>query len=414
MVSVQSDSVTVELAAPPERADSRIPVELLDNNWHTLEFLFQLGNLYLNIDGQSTIIANATYNTLFLTDEKIKDEAAILILGTAFTGCLQHGPGLLFDTSSMIGTSVEFGPCILAPGPCTDHDVLIRNQVNHCINDPCMQHGTCYSRADGYECHCTTRFMGKNCEIDKGSQCDSQPCQNGGTCNEDNVKDYNCFCVNGFSGRHCETEIKIHPLCEKNPCQNNGTCKVPESSPQLIPPQNAQQIPNIDYECDCMPGFSGQNCEKDLNDCESAPCLNNGTCIDKIDSFQCNCNSTGYTGYLCQTNIDECSALAPCLNGGVCYDTYGSYICECSTGYGGKNCDSLISECQSQPCQQGGTCKISKNGGVECLCPVGFSGNFCEIYPPCAQCPSDSECVGGSCVCKAGMTGELFFLDNFL
>ena len=36
------------------------------------------------------------------------------------------------------------------------------------------------------------------------NECQSTPCQNGGTCN-DAVNQYTCSCVAGYVGTHCET-----------------------------------------------------------------------------------------------------------------------------------------------------------------------------------------------------------------
>ena len=38
-----------------------------------------------------------------------------------------------------------------------------------------------------------------------------------------------------------------------------------------------------------------------------------GTCVDKINSFNCNC-PTGFSGVRCDYNIDDCLAT-PCVNG---------------------------------------------------------------------------------------------------
>ena len=42
----------------------------------------------------------------------------------------------------------------------------------------------------------------------------------------------------------------------------------------------------------CLPHFPAQ---VDINDCASIPCANNGTCIDKVDAFECGCG-VGYEG----------------------------------------------------------------------------------------------------------------------
>jgi Notch-like protein len=53
------------------------------------------------------------------------------------------------------------------------------------------------------------------------------------------------------------------------------------------------------------------------------PCQNGGNCTDGVDMFTCSCPA-GYTGQECQTNIDDCSP-DPCQNGGTCVDGVDSY-----------------------------------------------------------------------------------------
>ena len=162
-MSVLPDWVSIVLSTPAQQPiEARVTGRLLDNRWHTLELIYQAGTLYCVIDKQSTPIANQSYNAQLIHDQEIKNEAAVLILGKQYSGCLLHGPGLVFNSSAMNAEAVVFGPCPLAAGPCSDHDVLEGVPVDYCSHDPCMQHGTCISRSDSYECHCTARFKGKN------------------------------------------------------------------------------------------------------------------------------------------------------------------------------------------------------------------------------------------------------------
>lgn len=51
--------------------------------------------------------------------------------------------------------------------------------------------------------------------------------------------------------------------------------------------------------------IAGQNCEINIDECASNPCLNNATCNDEINNFTCDCQP-GFNGRLCEINIDEC------------------------------------------------------------------------------------------------------------
>lgn len=91
------------------------------------------------------------------------------------------------------------------------------------------------------------RYTGKNCEIDTGPPCRSNPCLHNGACIEDSRGDYTCNCPAGYTGSQCEIEISVHPLCESKPCLNDGICKVNPGSSKI--------------ECDCAKGFTGNRCE---------------------------------------------------------------------------------------------------------------------------------------------------------
>ena len=77
----------------------------------------------------------------------------------------------------------------------------------------------------------------------------------------------------------------------------------------------------------------------------------------------------------CQINIDDC-VTGPCMNGGTCVDGLMSYSCQCPVGYTGANCEHLINRCIGQPCKNGGTC-VNTLAGYKCLCKPTYHGCRC-------------------------------------
>ena len=55
------------------------------------------------------------------------------------------------------------------------------------------------------------------------------------------------------------------------------------------------------YKCVCQPGFTGKNCETNINECDPSPCLNGGNCVDGVNDYTCKC-AAGYTGKDCETS----------------------------------------------------------------------------------------------------------------
>ncbi|XP_048579921.1 neurogenic locus notch homolog protein 1 isoform X13 [Nematostella vectensis] len=233
---------------------------------------------------------------------------------------------------------------------------------------------------------CHLRYCG-NAEFET---CSSKPCKNGGTCREVNGA-YSCTCKSGFTGKNCEQDVNE---CSKNPCKNGGVCKNEHGG----------------YSCACKVGFTGKICEQDVNECSENPCKNGGVCKNEHGGYSCACKA-GFTGKNCEQDVNECSEN-PCKNGGVCKNEHGGYSCACKAGFTGKNCEQDVNECSKNPCQNGGVCK-NEHGGYSCACKAGFTGKICEQdVNECNKNPCQNGGVcknehgGYSCTCKAGFTGK--------
>ena len=59
-------------------------------------------------------------------------------------------------------------------------------------------------------------------------------------------------------------------------------------------------------------------------------------CTSKQSEFTCVCD-IGYTGLLCETEVDHCID-SKCV-GGRCNNSQTGYTCNCNLGYSGDYCD---------------------------------------------------------------------------
>ncbi|KAK2155929.1 hypothetical protein LSH36_226g00004 [Paralvinella palmiformis] len=113
----------------------------------------------------------------------------------------------------------------------------------HCENGGLLSY-------DKTMCYCPISKTGKECEINT-SICGASAnyvCMNGGTCYNHTSfgSGLRCLCTPGWIGTHCEQ------ACYSNPCMNGGWC---------------QQNSDWDYVCQCRFGYEGKNCENRIKMC---------------------------------------------------------------------------------------------------------------------------------------------------
>ncbi|XP_077012905.1 protein crumbs homolog 1 [Tamandua tetradactyla] len=191
--------------------------------------------------------------------------------------------------------------------------------------------------------------------------CNSSPCLHGGNC-EDIYSSYHCSCPLGWSGANCEFDLDE---CFSGPCLH-GNCSDGIAA----------------YHCRCQPGYTGVNCEVDTDHCQNHQCANGATCISGINGYSCLCFGN-FTGKFCrQTRLPSTACgndktNLTCYNGGNCTEFQGELKCMCKPGFTGEWCEEDVDECASDPCFNGGLCQDLPNK-FQCLCHVPFAGDRCE------------------------------------
>ena len=106
------------------------------------------------------------------------------------------------------------------------------------------------------------------------------PCQNGGAC-IDGINSFSCNCTSGWQGIKCENGKK----------KNCSSIYKHEPSHVVVGLAKIQFFPHDDFFSFTL----------DINECQSGPCQNGGTCIDGINSFSCSCvPGAGWEGSKCE------------------------------------------------------------------------------------------------------------------
>jgi hypothetical protein len=214
-------------------------------------------------------------------------------------------------------------------------------------------------------------------------------------------------------------------------CVDSGVY-LPNRDTLSVAPMGIHEIAAGTYACICQPGFTSsvadkkEDCSKDVDECASAPCKNQGECKEsgllKVQgdfatvpakniascvafTYKGAPYSTGDCSYADNMNVPWCSLEvnadgthkdgAQRLAGNddgtwqVChfqssYDEtlFDAYQCTCQAGYEGGNCELEVNECASIPCQNAGACKEPQPAEYFCQCAEGFAGENCGDAAP--------------------------------
>uniref|UniRef100_A0A8C7KSR1 Slit homolog 2 (Drosophila) n=1 Tax=Oncorhynchus kisutch TaxID=8019 RepID=A0A8C7KSR1_ONCKI len=268
------------------------------------------------------------------------------------------GPGDMTDKLLLTTPSKKF----TCTGPL---DVGIQAKCDPCLSNPCHNDGTCSNHpVTFYRCSCPYGFKGQDCE-EPLHACIGNPCQNAGTCHLKEGERSNswCVCAEGFEGDVCEINVDD---CEDNDCENNSTC--------VDGVNNYTCMCGLEYTAATNEVERGELCEEKLDFCapELNPCQHDSKCILTLQGYKCEC-TPGYVGDQCELDYDDCEENK-CQNGAQCIDAVNGYTCVCPEGYSGLFCEfsppmvlPRTSPCDDHECMNGAQC-----------CLHGYEGEWCE------------------------------------
>ncbi|KAM7290981.1 cadherin-related tumor suppressor [Ixodes scapularis] len=184
-----------------------------------------------------------------------------------------------------------------------------------------------------------------------------------------------------------KTIVVGYEPCASSPCRHGGTCSSRldfQTSLSIL--DSAQLVfaspgATRSFACSCPVGFSGLQCQDQLDPCSPSPCSEGSTCrIDAATTvgFQCLCPEDR-EGERCERPRRNSCASAPCKNGGSCREApAGSFFCLCRLGFKGSLCEQAADGCRPSRCRNGATCVGNGPAGYHCLCEPNFFGRHCE------------------------------------
>ncbi|XP_029309167.1 protein crumbs homolog 1-like [Cottoperca gobio] len=355
IVSLLDSHVVMELQAGADTDSLKVTVQsegpIRDGEWHTVELSMENLNLptsrwIMVVDGGKKELSMS--KTAAVDLDFLKEGADIFLGGLSYdagvklSGCLGlveiGGLSLPFQLETELNLPRPqeeqfvrinsnaapqygcWGAAVCAPNPCNNEGVcedlfdrhrctcpsewtgrLCQVPTNTCISSPCI-YGHCINLPGGIKCVCEPGYSGKQCEVE-ADMCENSNCSKGATCLK-GFRIYACLCPQSFTGQYCEEKIPEIPwYIETNPLPQLpvSTCTGTKWDYSCF---NGGSCSKADHTCYCLPGFTGQWCEKDVDECASSPCLNGGFCVNYVNSLECVCD-INYSGLHCQIDVSD-------------------------------------------------------------------------------------------------------------
>ncbi len=164
---------------------------------------------------------------------------------------------------------------------------------------------------------------------------------------------FGCACPLGYLGDHCEFRPDVLPdtsplLDCETVCENGGDCReggkdfgIFDDFNGVDHMFNATYTPNFEH-CVCPEGYTGLLCEINVEICPNGThvCFHGGGCVPFGDEWRCDCSSNDVlaAGPLCQHLATSTCTASPgatpfCVNDGICQQ---DGQCLCQDGFRGE------------------------------------------------------------------------------
>uniref|UniRef100_K1QTK6 Latent-transforming growth factor beta-binding protein 4 n=1 Tax=Magallana gigas TaxID=29159 RepID=K1QTK6_MAGGI len=239
--------------------------------------------------------------------------------------------------------------------------------INECNQSSTCQHN-CTNLQGSFECACTTGYSLEN---------DGISCKDIDECLQDSHCEHYCNNTDGSYVCGCRDGYNVVNFSK---CEDIDECSTINTG--IDGCQNCTNTPGS-FHCSCFKGYVLNNTT--MSNCTKCPegyygenCQEQCSCgqgSDRCDHITgCYCKP-GWTGTLCETDINECNNTDNSCNSYTeeCINNDGSFICKCKEGFTNSANDSCkdIDECnESSTCQHNCT---NLQGSFECVCTTGYS-----------------------------------------